>query len=87
MIQQLPPVCANAAVAPVPAAEAWKYRPLKRTLSTVLDAEPVWEVFVKGRPPFDQHRIYYIEAATDGKAAMEGIRRFTAEMERPFIVV
>jgi hypothetical protein len=52
-----------------------------------LDAEPVWEVFVKGRPPFDQHRIYYIEAATDGKAAMEGIRRFTAEMERPFIVV
>lgn len=76
-------VLARAAVAEVPARDAWQYRSLKRTFSAVLAVDPVWEVFVRGLPPHDEFRIYYIEAQTDGKAAMEGIRRFVAEFERP----
>lgn len=41
-----------------------------------------WLVTVEGIPPHDQTRIYRIEANTDSKAAMEGIRRFVVEMEQ-----
>ena len=40
---------------------------------------PMWRVIVTGEPPYAVTQVYQIPAATDGKAAMEAIRRFVDE--------
>lgn len=41
----------------------------------------VFKVNVEGLPPFDYRRTYVIAKSEESQAAMEGLRRFTEEME------
>jgi hypothetical protein len=40
-----------------------------------------WRITVTGYPPFPFTRVYHIDDVDEGRAAMEGIRRFVAEFE------
>ena len=45
--------------------------------------QPFWKVIVNGLAPHAYQRVYEIQAATDAKAAQEGIRRFVEEFSQP----
>lgn len=45
--------------------------------------QPFWKVVVNGLAPHAYQRVYEIQAATDAKAAQEGLRRFVEEFSQP----